>query len=124
MVDQVKKFKDENSDTFSELCSEEERLVTKALESMKSNDLETMGKCMAQNQIYLEQIGVSNDVLLAITKEIEKITFGAKITGAGGGGCIIALTQKDDDLSEFVNVTKYQTYNVSIQKTGMQVFNS
>ena len=33
-----------------------------------------------------------------------KITFGAKITGAGGGGCVIALTQKDDDLSEFVNV--------------------
>ena len=79
---------------------------------------------MAQNQIYLEQIGVSNDVLLAITKEIEKITFGAKITGAGGGGRIIALTQKNDELSEFVNVTKYQTYNVSIQKTGMQVFNS
>ena len=123
VVEQVKKFKDENSDIFSELCSEEERLVTKALESMKSNDLETMGKCMAQNQIYLEQIGVSNDILLSITKEIEQITFGAKITGAGGGGCIIALTQEDNDLSEFMNTTKYQTHNVSIQKTGMQVFN-
>ena len=43
VVEQVKKFKDENNDIFSELCSEEERLVTKALESMKSNDLETMG---------------------------------------------------------------------------------
>ena len=40
--------------------------------------------------MYLEQIGVSNDTLLSITKEIEKITFGAKITGAGDGGCIIA----------------------------------
>ena len=124
VVERVKKFKEENEDIFSELCSEEERLITKALDSMKNNDLEIIGKCMAQNQIYLEQIGVSNDKLLSITKEIEKITFGAKITGAGDGGCIIALTQRNDDLSEYVNTTKYQTYHVTIQKTGMQVFNT
>jgi len=124
VVERVKKFKEKNENMFSELCSEEERLMTKALDSLKNNDLETIGKCMAQNQIYLEQIGVSNDILLSIIKEIEKITFGAKITGAGDGGCIIALTQKDDDLSEYVNTTKYQTHKVSIQKTGMQVFNT
>ena len=123
VVERVKKFKNDNTDIFTDLCAEEERLVTKALESMKDNDLETIGKCMAQNQIFLEQIGVSNDQLLSITKEIEKITFGAKITGAGDGGCIIALTQRNDDLSEYVNKTKYQTHLVSIQKTGMQVFN-
>ena len=124
VVERVKKFKEENENVFSELCSEEERLITKALDSLKNNDLETIGKCIAQNQIYLEQIGVSNDILLSIIKEIEKITFGAKITGAGDGGCIIALTQKDDDLSEYLNTTKYQTHKVSIQKTGMQVFNT
>ena len=124
VVERVKKFKEKNEDVFSELCSEEERLITKALDSMKNNNLEMIGKCMAQNQIFLEQIGVSNDELLLIIKEIEKITFGAKITGAGDGGCIIALTQKDDDLSEYVNTTKYQTHHVSIQKTGMQVFNT
>ena len=124
VVERVRKFKENNSEVFTELCSEEERLVTKALDSMKKNDLETIGKCMAQNQMFLEQIGVSNDELLSITKEIEKITFGAKITGAGDGGCIIALIQKDDDLSEYVNTTKYQTYQVTIQKTGMQVFNT
>ena len=124
VVERVRKFKENNSDVFTELCSEEERLIAKALDSMKKNDLETIGKCMAQNQMFLEQIGVSNDELLSITKEIEKITFGAKITGAGDGGCIIALTKKDDDLSEYVNTTKYQTYHVTIQKTGMQVFNT
>ena len=124
VVNQVKQFKEENKEVFLELCSEEEKLISKALDAMKANDLDTIGKCMAQNQIFLEQIGVSNDVLLEITKEIEKITFGAKITGAGGGGCIIALTQKGDDLSEYVNTTKYQTHHVSIQKTGMQVFNT
>ena len=124
VVNQVKQFKEENNQVFLELCNEEERLISKALDAMKANELDTVGKCMAQNQIFLEQIGVSNDVLLEIIKEIEMITFGAKITGAGDGGCIIALTQKDDDLSEYVNTTKYQTHHVSIQKTGMQVFNT
>ena len=124
VVNQVKQFKEENKEVFLELCNEEERLISKALDAMKANDLDIIGKCMAQNQIFLEQIGVSNDVLLDITKEIEKITFGAKITGAGDGGCIIALTKKGDDLSEYVNTTKYQTHHVSIQKTGMQVFNT
>ena len=124
VVERVKKFKEKNEDVFFELCSEEERLITKAIDSMKNSDLEMIGKCMAQNQIFLEQIGVSNDELLLIIKEIEKITFGAKITGAGDGGCIIALAQKDNDLSEYVNTTKYQTHQVSIQKTGMQVFNT
>ena len=124
VVERVKKFKNENTNVFTELCSEEERLITKALESMENNDLETIGKCMAQNQIFLEQIGVSNDELLSIIEEIEMITFGAKITGAGDGGCVIALTKEGSDLSEYTNTTKYQTYHVSIQKTGMQVFNS
>jgi len=123
VVERVKKFKNDNTNVFRELCIEEERLVTKALESMKDNDLKTIGKCMAQNQMFLEQIGVSNDQLLSITKEIEKVTFGAKITGAGDGGCIIALTQKDEDLSEYINTTNHKTYHVTIEKTGMQVFN-
>ena len=124
VVNQVKQFKEKNENMFTELCSEEERLISKALDAMKNNDLEVLGKCMAQNQIFLEQIGVSNDLLLQITKEVERITFGAKITGAGDGGCIIALTKKEDELSEYVNTVKYQTHRVSIQKTGMQVFNT
>ena len=122
VVSRVNKFKDDNVDTFSELCTEENNLITKAIDSLQTFDLETVGKCMSQNQIFLERIGVSNDVLLDIVKTIEKETFGAKLTGAGDGGCVIALTEQNKKDSVVQNISpKYETFPITIEKTGMQV---
>ncbi len=122
VVSRVNKFKDDNADTFSELCTEEDNLITKAIGSLKTFDLETIGKCMSQNQIFLERIGVSNDLLLDIVKSIEKETFGAKLTGAGDGGCVIALTEQSKKDSVVENMsTRYETYSITIEKIGMQV---
>ena len=122
VVSRVNQFKDDNTDTFSELCTEEDKLITKAIDSLQTFDLETIGKCMSQNQIFLERIGVSNDLLLDIVKSIEAETFGAKLTGAGDGGCVIALTDKTKKDSVVENMSaKYETYPVAIEKTGMQV---
>ena len=122
VVKRVNKFRDDNADTFSELCTEEDNLITKAIDSLQTFDLETIGKCMSQNQIFLERIGVSNDVLLDIVKTIEKETFGAKLTGAGDCGCVIALTDQSKKDSVVENMSKeYETYPVTIEKTGMQV---
>ena len=122
VVSRVNKFKDDNADTFSDLCTEENKLITKAIDSLQTFDLETVGKCMSQNQIFLERIGVANDVLLDIVKSIEKETFGAKLTGAGDGGCVIALTDKNNKDSVVENmITKYETYPITIEKIVMQV---
>ena len=122
VVKRVNKFRDDNADTFSELCTEEDNLITKAIDSLQTFDLETIGKCMSQNQNFLERIGGSNDVLLDIVKTIEKETFGAKLTGAGDGGCVIALTDQSKKDSVVENMSKeYETYPVTIEKTGMQV---
>ena len=122
VVSRVNKFKDGNANAFSELCAEEDNLITKAIGSLQTFDLETVGKCMSQNQIFLERIGVSNDVLLDIVKSIEKETFGAKLTGAGDGGCVIAITEQSKKDSVVENMsTKYETYPVVIEKTGIQL---
>ncbi len=125
VVDRVNKFKNANENIFTELCEEETRLIEKAITSLETFDLETIGKCMSQNQIFLEQLGVSNEQLVDIIKLIEKETFGAKITGAGDGGCIIALTDKNKKESVLKYMkTGYEAYSVSIDKIGMQVFNT
>ena len=124
VVNRVNEFKNENKKIFDDLCGEESKLIEKAIDSLQKFDLETIGKCMAQNQIFLEQLGVSNDLLLSIVKLVEKETFGAKITGAGDGGCIIALTEKNkkDSVLEHIKV-EHESYPVTIDKVGMQVFN-
>ncbi len=125
VVDRVNKFKNENKEIFNDLCDDESKLIKQAVMSLQEFDLETIGKCMSQNQIFLEQIGVSNDLLLAIVKLVEKFTFGAKITGAGDGGCIIALTDKNKKESIIQQIkTEYEAYPVIIDKIGMQVFNT
>ncbi len=125
VVDRVNKFKNENKEIFNDLCDDESKLIKQAVMSLQEFDLETIGKCMSQNQIFLEQIGVSNDLLLAIVKLVEKYTFGAKITGAGDGGCIIALTDKNKKESIIQQIkTEYEAYPVIIDKIGMQVFNT
>ena len=122
VVSRVNQFKEKNEDAFSELCKEEDNLISKAVDSLQTFDLDIIGKCMSQNQIFLERIGVSNNVLLDIVKSIEKETFGAKLTGAGDGGCVIALTEKSKKDSVVKNMSqKYETFPVTIEKTGMQV---
>ena len=64
---------------------------------------------MSQNQIFLEQLGVSNEQLLEIIKLIEKETFGAKITGAGDG-CIIALTDKNEKETVFEHMNESSNF--------------
>ena len=122
VVNRVNQYKNDNEESFTDMCKEEDNLITKAISSLQNFDLQTIGKCMSQNQIFLERIGVSNDQLLDIVKSVEKETFGAKITGAGDGGCVIALTEnsKKDSVVEKIGA-EYETYTVTIEKTGMQV---
>ena len=48
---------------------------------------------------YLEEIQVSNDTLRNMISSLNEISLGSKITGAGDGGCIIALV-KDDNMDK------------------------
>lgn len=92
MVSKVGQFKEKNGEEFSRLCSAENGLVERALPLIEKNDLAGLGKCMAENQELLEAIGVSNERLEGMVRIANEASFGGKITGAGGGGCVLALT--------------------------------
>jgi len=98
-VEKVNKFKENYEERFSQLCDLETKLIDEVITAMKNNDATAFGLKMSENQKYLEEIQVSNDTLHDMISSLEEISLGAKITGAGDGGCVIALI-KDEDMDK------------------------
>ena len=98
-VEKVNKFKENDEERFSQLCDLENGLIDEVIVAMKNNDATTFGLKMSENQKYLEEIQVSNDTLHDMINSLSEISLGSKITGAGDGGCIIALI-KDENMDK------------------------
>jgi mevalonate kinase len=79
---------------------------------------------MIKNQEYLETIGVSNEKLRNMVKLANKFSFGSKITGAGGGGCIFALTD-ESNMEKTIQQLKendYHYFSAKIDFRGLDTF--
>lgn len=120
-VSKVKKFKEKNEEKFSALCEKEDLLVENIKKALVKNDLMAIGKSMTENQNYLEEIGISNDKIREMIILAGNSSYGAKITGAGDGGCIIALvdaTNLDDTLKN-LQMKDYECFSVKIDSKGL-----
>ncbi|HZS73850.1 MAG TPA: mevalonate kinase, partial [Candidatus Nitrosotalea sp.] len=106
VVRQVKNFKEENKELFNKSCNEEIEIVNNAIASLEKNNLSNLGLLMLRNHDLLKQIGVSTEKIDFLVNEAKKTSHGAKITGAGGGGCIISLVDNSNMDSTFNNLKK------------------
>ncbi len=71
-------------------------IVLRAMDALKENDLETLGELMNINHALLYGVGVSDESLEWLVNAARKAgALGAKLTGAGGGGCMIALAENE-----------------------------
>ncbi len=96
LINKVKDSFVDNNDRLQEIYSEIEKIVEKAKPFVIAGDWEQVGKLMNKNQKLLKELGVSIDKLdNMISGAIEAGTYGAKLSGAGGGDCMIALAPED-----------------------------
>jgi mevalonate kinase len=124
IVKDVKSFKKNNENEFSNLCKDEEKLVEDVLELFKKNNIKKLGEKVNENQRYLETIGISNEKIRKMIQIGKESSFGAKITGAGGGGCVFALTD-DTNLNKTINQFRnknYECFSVKIDLEGLNTF--
>jgi mevalonate kinase len=71
-------------------------LVEEALPAL--GDAQALGQAMNEAQHHLEQIGVSNPGIEELVRLARKHgALGAKLSGAGGGGIVVALTPDGGD---------------------------
>lgn len=92
MVSNVRAARERNTDMYDRIIDEIDELALRAFEALRTHDLELLGDLMNLNQGLLNALGVSTwelEELVEISRK--KGALGAKLTGGGGGGAMIAL---------------------------------
>jgi mevalonate kinase len=89
-IDQQKKDEPQLFATRMKNITDQSYAMKKALEAA---DLENVGKIMIDNHKILNDMGMSHETLDYLCKSaLEKGALGAKVTGGGRGGYMVALT--------------------------------
>jgi hydroxymethylglutaryl-CoA reductase len=116
MVAQVRAGRERNRDVYSAMFRGIDRLGAQAIEALAQFDLQRLGELMNVCQGLLNGLQVSSwelEELIQIARE--NGALGAKLTGGGGGGSMIALA--DGDTSDMIQAMKdagYQAMEVRI----------
>lgn len=97
MVSRVSKMRERYPSIVDRIMDAAGNLATLGVNALRSGDLETLGELMNINHALLYAIGVSSDEIERLVHAARRAgALGAKLTGAGGGGCIIALSRRLD----------------------------
>ncbi len=95
-VAKVRSLRDRYPQIVDPMMRAAREIVLRAIEALKDGDLKTTGELMDINHALLYGLGVSDESLEWLINAARKAgALGAKLTGAGGGGCMIALANKD-----------------------------
>jgi mevalonate kinase len=93
VVGDVQKQKKENPEKFSRIFEEYKKLAVDAKTALEESNLEKIGALMNQNHKLLQDITVScKELDLLVEAALKEGALGAKLTGTGRGGLMIALT--------------------------------
>jgi mevalonate kinase len=125
LVAGVKKFKETNRTLFESLSKQATDICLQASTAIESGKCDKIGELMNENQIILQQIGISHHKVRDIIDICSKAgAIGAKMTGAGGGGAVIALAaskQESNKIASHIKAAGYQSFKVQIDYNGLYV---
>jgi mevalonate kinase len=89
----VRERKEKHPEKYNKIFSEAEELVHKAREALLEFDLPRVGELMNENHRQLQAIEVDGKELnFLVELARDHGALGAKLTGGGVGGCMVALT--------------------------------
>jgi len=124
LINEVKKKLEEEPEKVNRIFDAIKDLVEKAKKDMAKGEWETVGKWMNFDQEYLRDLGVSTEKLESMISVAKKAgAWGAKLSGAGGGDCMIALTPNDKKKAVADAITKAggQVIDVAVNAEGVRI---
>ena len=118
-VAHVRKQWKSNQEMYEGVFDDIDAIVLNGIQAIQDNDLKQLGELMNFNQGLLNTLQVS-------TPELERMihvardagAFGAKLTGGGGGGAMIAVSDNPDEIIEAFDNEGFKSIRFSIQDSG------
>ena len=121
MVAGVAERKQQNPEKYDLIFRQAEKLAHEGRRALDAFDLKQVGELMDKNHGLLQQIEVSCkelDYLVGLARR--KGAFGSKMTGGGGGGCMLALTPGKDLQEMVASAIENEGYQVLRTKIGVR----
>ena len=112
VVADVRRLKEENPKKFEKIFYEYKNLADEAKKALLEGDINSVANFMNQNHKLLQKITVSgdlNDKLVDIA--LRNGAIGAKMTGTGRGGLVIALTENEDIQEKVAKAIEKEGYD-------------
>ncbi len=100
LVRMVQNLHSENKKTINNIFTDITLLVEQAKKTLQQQDWPHLGLLMDENQALLRRLQVSSielENLIAASKSAG--AMGAKLSGAGGGDCMLALADEDNKIA-------------------------
>jgi mevalonate kinase len=89
-------LKADNPELFAERCRKITEQSLAMREAFERHDLEAVGRLMSANHGILIDMGLSHEILVDLCdRAVGMGAFGAKLTGGGRGGYMLALTPEE-----------------------------
>jgi mevalonate kinase len=121
MVEGVAERKKKNPKKYDPLFKRAEEIAIEGKKALEAGDLKKVGELMNENHSILQGIEVSSkelDMLVDLAKKQGAI--GAKLTGGGGGGCMVALTPGKQLQEKVAKAIEKEGFQVLRTKIGVK----
>ncbi|MCW4050597.1 MAG: mevalonate kinase [Candidatus Bathyarchaeota archaeon] len=123
MVETVAVLRERNPALMDNVIDVMGSIASEGLDALLKKDLKRLGDLMNINHGLLSSIGVSTMKLETLCHTARANgALGAKLTGAGGGGCMIALAEETElaEVERAIRRRKSDSYRVSLTDRGVE----
>ena len=118
VVADVRRLKGENPEQYQRIFKDYERIFNQGLQAIKNADYKKLGALMDENQKLLAEMTLTCPQVDEIIKTAKKAgAYGAKLTGTGRGGSVIALTpgkELQGRVAEAIEKTGFKTIKTTV----------
>ncbi|HEY6282768.1 MAG TPA: mevalonate kinase [Nitrososphaerales archaeon] len=122
-IGRVSSFKETLPGLFSILSDSVSDLSLRAAEALAGRDMRGLGRVLSLNQAVLGFIGVSNPALNTMVDYLGSAGgYGAKLTGAGGGGSVVAVAPeaKEKSIVWGLKARGFETFIARVPAKGVR----